>query len=119
MNTRRYCMALDLKDDPELIAEYEKYHLPEVIWPEIKPGIKACNILQMDIFRSGNRLFMIMETMEDFDLARDFERMVQLPRQAEWAELMGRFQQSLPFAGQGVNWVLMDKIFGLDEVAGK
>jgi L-rhamnose mutarotase len=119
MKTRRYCMALDLKDDPQSIAEYENYHRPEVIWPEIKTGIKACNILKMDIFRAGNRLFMIMETTDDFDLKRDFERMVRLPRQAEWAALMGSFQQALPFAGPDENWVLMDQIFGLEEASGK
>jgi len=108
-------MALDLKDDPQLIAEYENYHRPEVIWPEIKAGIRDCNILEMDLFRAGNRLFMIMVTNESFDLGRDFERMLKLPRQAEWAALMSGFQQRLPFASEDEHWVLMDQIFELND----
>jgi L-rhamnose mutarotase len=119
MNTRRYCMALDLKDDPQIIEEYEYYHRPDVIWPEIKQGISACNILKMDIFRAGNRLFMIMETNEVFDLKRDFERMAQLPRQPEWAALMRSFQQPLPFARHDEHWLLMDQIFGLNDMPEK
>ncbi len=107
-------MTLDLKDDPELIAEYEHYHRPDVIWPEIREGIRDCNILEMDLFRAGNRLFMIMITTDAFDLARDFERMLQLPRQQEWAALMSRFQQRPPFAREHEHWVLMDQIFDLN-----
>lgn len=113
MTTRRYCMALDLKDDPELIAEYERLHRPDVIWPEIREGIRDCNILEMDIFRAGNRLFMILVTNTEFDLKRDFGRMVTLPRQAEWAALMGSFQQRLPFAGEDEYWVMTRQIFAL------
>src|SRR5204863_7325079 len=35
---RRYCLTLDLKNDPKLIAEYKRYH--ERIWPEITRSIK-------------------------------------------------------------------------------
>lgn len=112
-------MALDLKDDPKIIEEYEYHHRPEVIWPEIKAGIRDCNILEMDIFRAGNRLFMIMVTNESFDLERDFERMAKLHRQAEWASLMSRFQQRLPFAAENEHWVLMKQIFQLDPKAVK
>ena len=119
MTTRRYCMALDLKDDPQLIAEYERLHRPDVIWPEIPAGIRDCHILEMDIYRAGNRLFLIMLTTADFDLKRDFERMVTLPRQAEWAALMGRFQQRLPFAGEDEHWMLTSQIFTLSPVPEK
>ena len=39
---KRYYLALDLKDDPALISEYEKYH--EKIWPEIEKSIKDSGI---------------------------------------------------------------------------
>ena len=29
----RYCLALDLKDEPELIAAYDEYH--RSVWPEV------------------------------------------------------------------------------------
>ena len=30
----RYCLTLDLQNDPKKIAEYKRYH--EKIWPEIR-----------------------------------------------------------------------------------
>lgn len=115
MKNKRFCLALDLKDDEHLIAEYERYHQPGGGWPEIVAGIKECNILEMDIYRVGNRLMMILETNEDFDLTKDFARMATLPKQKEWAELMLTFQQRLPFAKDGEHWVLMKQIFNLND----
>ena len=34
---RRYCLALDLVNDEELIAEYETYH--QKIWPDIYDNV--------------------------------------------------------------------------------
>ena len=113
MNANRYCLALDLKDDETLIAQYEHYHRSEHIWQEIVEGIKACNILDMEIYRVGNRLFMILETTEAFDMERDFAKMASLPRQKEWAELMRKFQQPLPFAQKDELWMTMTRIFQL------
>lgn len=114
MATKRLLFALDLKDDAQLIAEYENYHKSDVIWPEIIAGIKECNILEMDIYRIGNRLLMVLDTNEAFDLAKDFKLMGTLPKQKEWAELMLKFQQRLPFAKEDEHWVLMKQIFNLN-----
>ena len=62
--TRRHCLALDLKDDPDLIAEYERHH--REVWPEITRSIRESGIEGMEIYRIGNRLFMVMEVSEDF-----------------------------------------------------
>lgn len=114
MATKRLLFALDLKDDAQLIAEYEHNHKSDVIWPEIVAGIKECNILEMDIYRVSNRLLMLLETNDEFDLTRDFARMGTLPKQKEWAELMLKFQQRLPFAKEDEHWVLMKQIFNLN-----
>lgn len=108
---KRYCLALDLKDDPELIVAYEEYH--KNVWPEIIDSIKGSGIEQMDIYRAGNRLFMIMEVNDSFS----FERKAALdhanPKVQQWEQLMWKYQQQLPFARQGEKWVLMEKIFSL------
>ena len=111
MSTKRLCLALDLKDDPTLISTYEHYHKSDVIWPEILAGNKAVGIISMDIYRTGNRLFMIMETVADFDLKRDFAKLGTLPRQKEWGELMLTFQQQIPSAKPEEHWVEMKHIF--------
>lgn len=116
MNNKLYCLALDLKDDLELIQEYEKYHSKGVIWPEIIVGIKKCNIIGMRIFRTGNRLCMLLETNEHFDLVNDFKKMLEQPRQKEWAALMTSFQQKLPHSKENEHWVLMENIFDLNSL---
>lgn len=110
---KRYCLALDLVDDADLISEYEHHHKSENAWPEIKKSITDAGIINMQIYRTGNRLFMIMETNDDFS----FERKAAMDREnakvQEWESLMWKFQSSLPWAKEGEKWILMDKIFEL------
>lgn len=107
----RYCLALDLKDDPALIAEYEEWH--RKVWPEILDSITSSGIEQMEIYRAANRLFMIMEVNERFSFEAKGNADASNEKVQEWEALMWRFQQPLPFAAPGEKWVLMDKIFTL------
>ena len=110
---KRYCYALDLADDPKLIEEYEQWHAQENIWPEIKNSISAAGITAMEIYRSGNRLFMIMETTDDYSAEKKAAMDAANPKVEEWEQLMWKFQQPLPWAKEGEKWVLMKKIFQL------
>lgn len=110
---KRYCLALDLVDDPVLITEYENWHRAGNIWPEIKKSILDAGILQMEIYRTGNRLFMIMETEDTFSFERKAAMDGGNPKVQEWENLMWKFQLSLPWAKKSEKWVLMDVIFSL------
>ena len=110
--SRRYCLALDLKDDPRLIAEYKRYH--EKIWPEITKSIKDSGIEDLEIYLLGTRLFMIMEVNDSFSFAAKAEADRNNPKVQEWENLMWRFQKALPQAGPGEKWILMEKIFELE-----
>jgi L-rhamnose mutarotase len=107
----RYCFALDLKDDPNLIAAYEEYHLS--VWPEIIQSIKEADIKSLEIYRVSNRLFMIMETGPDFSFEKKAEADAHNPMVVQWEKLMWEYQQALPNAKPGEKWMLMDKIFTL------
>ena len=109
---KRYCFALDLKDDDELIAEYEKYH--EAIWPEITESIIAAGIEQLEIYRVENRLFMIMETNEEFSFEKKNKMDAKNEKVQEWERLMWKYQQALPSAAEGEKWILMKNIFTLN-----
>lgn len=111
--TRRYCQYLELHDDAALIEEYCYWHTPEHRWPEIPEGIKAVGILDMEIFRLGNRLVMIVETPLDFDWDTAFGRLATLERQSEWEEHMAKFQRVLPGQSSAEKWQLMERIFTL------
>lgn len=108
---RRYCLALDLTDDENLIAQYEAYH--KNIWPEIKKSILDSGITDMEIYRSGNRLFMIMETADRFSFEEKAAMDDANPKVQEWEQLMWKFQVALPWAKKGEKWLMMHKIFDL------
>ncbi len=108
---KRYCLALDLVNDEALIAEYEQYH--RAVWPEISSSIKDAGILSMEIYRFGNRLFMIMETSEGFSFEQKAALDAANTRVQDWEQLMWKYQQAIPGAKPGEKWVLMDKIFSL------
>lgn len=113
----RHCFALDLVDDPQLIGEYEAYHL--AVWPEILASIIAEGITDMEIYRAGNRLFMIMEVSDSFDPAQKAAADAANERVQAWEQLMWKYQQAIPTAAPGEKWVSMKKIFSLTEQAGK
>ena len=111
---KRFCMALDLKDDPALIKEYEEYHTN--VWPEIKKSITDAGIINMEIYRTGNRLFMIIEATEDFSFETKAASDAAKEKVQEWEKLMWKFQQPLQWAKEGEKWIGMDKIFSLVQV---
>ncbi|MCJ8208999.1 L-rhamnose mutarotase [Mucilaginibacter sp. RS28] len=111
---KRFCYALDLKDDPSLIAEYDRWHSAGNGWPEIKNAIVGADITAMEIYRTGNRLFMIMEVADSFSFERKAELDAANPRTQDWEELMWKFQQPLPWAKENEKWVLMQLIFDLE-----
>lgn len=107
----RYCLALDLKDDPVLIAEYERQH--KKIWPEIEKSIRDSGIEKMEIYRIANRLFMIMETTDKFSFMMKGQADTNNPKVQEWEQMLWKYQQAMPHAKPGEKWILMDKIFDL------
>jgi len=109
---KRYCLTLDLKDDPALIAEYRRCH--QKIWPEITSSIKDAGIVDMEIYLLGTRMFMIMEVDEtfSFDIKAKADRAN--PKVREWEELMWKFQKPLEEAKPGEKWLLMERIFKLE-----
>jgi L-rhamnose mutarotase len=109
--TKRYCLTLDLKDDPKLIAEYRRYH--ERIWPEITESIREAGIEDMEIYLLGTRMFMIMEVNENFSFADKAKADAANHKVREWEELMWKFQKPLPHAKPGEKWMLTERIFKL------
>ena len=110
--SRRFCLTLDLKDDPKLIAEYKRCH--EKIWPEITESIKDSGIEDMEIYLLGTRMFMIMEVNDSFTFDKKTKADKRNPKVQEWEDLMWKFQQALPQAKRGEKWLRMERIFKLE-----
>jgi L-rhamnose mutarotase len=111
--TRRFCLTLDLQDDPNLIAEYKQYH--EKIWPEITKSIKDAGVLDLEIYLRGTRMFMILEVDESFSFEKKVDADRKNPKVQEWENLMWKFQKALPDAQPGEKWLRMEKIFTLEK----
>jgi L-rhamnose mutarotase len=106
---KKHCLACDLKDNQELIAKYEEYH--RNVWPEILDSLRDSGVTHMDIYRISNRLFMIIETTDDFSFEKKAKMDNENERVQDWEELMWDYQQALPWAKPGEKWLPMEKIF--------
>ncbi|MEN2281618.1 L-rhamnose mutarotase [Algoriphagus sp. SE2] len=108
---QRFCLTLDLIDDPDSIKEYEEYHAAGNAWPEVTQHDIDCGVTNIEIFRTGNRMFMILETVDDFTFEEKAKKDADNPIIQKWENLMWKYQQPIPWAKPGEKWVLMKRIF--------
>jgi len=111
---KRFCKTLELCNDPELVAAYKKAHAKGQAWPEITQGIREVGILDMEIYLAGSRLFMIMDTVPDFEHDKAMAELAKKSRQSEWEEQMSKFQNSSTGASVDEKWQLIERIFKLE-----
>lgn len=114
MNYKRYCKTLTLKKDAQLIEEYKKVHAPGAAWPEITQGMSEVGIVDMEIYLFDNRLFMIMDTVPDFNHDSAMAELAKKPRQSEWEAYVSAFQQTSAEATADEKWQLMERIYKMN-----
>ncbi|MEZ4824952.1 MAG: L-rhamnose mutarotase [Bacteroidia bacterium] len=112
---KRYCKTLSLRPDAALIEAYKAAHAPGKVWPEITEGMRQVGILDMEIYLLGHQMFMIMETVDDFDHEEAMARLATLPRQAEWEAHMSQFQNTSADSSADEKWQIMERIFVMDK----
>jgi L-rhamnose mutarotase len=110
---KRYCKALRLQADADLLATYRRLHAPGAAWPEITDGMREIGILDMEIYLLDNQAFMIMDTVPDFDHDQAMQTLATKPRQAEWEALVAPFQHTAPDATAAEKWRLLERIYKL------
>lgn len=106
---KRYCQSLELPDNQELIEQYCEIH--KNVWPEIIAGQRAVGIWDMQIYRDGRKLFMIVDTVDEFEWNRDMQRLSKMPRQSEWEAYVAKFQGCSADARSNEKWHLIERIF--------
>ena len=107
----RYCLTLDLQDDPAKIAEYKRHH--EKIWPEVRDSLFAAGIKDMEIYLTGTHLFMIMDVTDEFSFERKAQMDSSNPKVLEWEALMGNFQAVPEGADPVKRWTVLERVFDL------
>jgi L-rhamnose mutarotase len=110
---KKFALTLDLKNDPALIAEYKRYHQPDVVWPEVINHIRVQGVFSQQIYLLGTRMFMILETSDEFSFSAKDKNDRASPVMQRWEDLMLEFQQILPLATAGEKWILMENIFDM------
>jgi L-rhamnose mutarotase len=108
---KRFALTLELQDDPELIAEYEKFH--ENVWPAVLDSITSSGIQEMEIYRAGTKLFMLIDADDDFSFEKKSAMDLTNKKVQEWEDLMWKYQQKIAGSASDEKWVLMKKIFEL------
>lgn len=114
MEYKRFCKTLRLEDDHQLIDAYKRVHAPGAVWPEITQGMREVGIIDMEIYLLGTQLFMIMDTVADFDHDRAMQELAAKPRQTEWEAYVARFQKTDAYASADEKWQLMERIFKME-----
>lgn len=112
---KRFCKTLNLEDDPQLIEDYKKVHGQGEVWPEITQGMIDVGILDMEIYITGTQLFMIMDTIPDFDHDEAMAELAAKPRQSEWEAYVSKFQKTSAEASADEKWRMMERIYKLGE----
>lgn len=112
---KRFCKTLTLHDDPQLIEEYIKAHARGVVWPEITRGMLEVGILDMEIYLVGTRLFMIMDTVPDFNHEKAMTDLASKPRHSEWEAYVSRFQRTSADASADEKWQGVERIYKLED----
>ena len=110
---KRHCFTLDLKPCDKLIKAYDEWHAK--VWPQVIHNIIACGIREMQIYRVNTRLFMVIDVNESFSFEKKVTTESANKKVQEWNALMLQFQEPLVYAKPGEKWVLMDKIFDLNQ----
>lgn len=116
LSLQRFCKTMELRNDPSLIEAYKKAHAKGAAWPEITQGMKDVGILDMEIYLLGTKLFMIMDTLTDFDHEKAMAELATKPRQSEWEAHMSQFQDSSAEATADQKWQLMERIYRMDDL---
>jgi L-rhamnose mutarotase len=112
----RQCLALDLRDDPALIARYEALH--HRIWPEVAVHLRSHGVTGMEIHRLGTRMVMVMETDDAVHDPRAMSLAAAIdPKLRKWEALMWTFQAPTPWTPPGDKWTPMACIFRLADAA--
>lgn len=109
---KRYCKTLVLRESEELVHGYIEEH--KHVWPEVEAGMREVGILNMEIYILGKTLFMIMDTIPDFDHDKAMYELACKPLQAEWEAYMAKYQDVSLDETASQKWQQMDIIYELN-----
>ena len=109
---KTYGLTLCLQNDPAKIESYKTHH--QAVWPGVCARLREVGVQEMKIFLRDRRMFMFIETSDEFEPRRDFVRINEDPISQKWNTLMGTLQERAPEASPDEWWAPMELVFSLN-----
>ena len=101
-NIRRIVRLMDLNNHPDVLEAYELAHQRGNTPAAVLTAQRGHGITEMEIYRAGDRLVMIMEVTDDYDPSALDAESGRAPEIAAWHKRMAELQRA-PFA-DGIAW---------------
>lgn len=114
-NHKQHVLTLNLQNDPDLIRQYEQYHQPNNVWPEIIESIRAAGIYDMRIYRLDTLLVMVLSTSSEFSFEKKAKLDADNLKVQQWERLMERFQRVDTSKNDKEKWRLLSSVFSLHD----
>jgi len=112
-NIRRIVRIMDLNNGPQTLDAYDLAHESPNTPAAVLSAQRRHGIAEMEIYRAGNRLVMIMEVTDAYDPAAIDAESAHSPDIAAWHKRMAELQRA-PFT-DGVAWPEAHLVFRQSE----
>ncbi len=105
-------LTCNLVVDAKLQQEYMDYHVTQLEkWPEISKGFCNADFQQLQVFRDGRQLLLVISIPKGKTLAELNPKTTENnPRVNDWNELMKKYQTGIEGTKPGEVWVELTKL---------
>ncbi|MBF4470481.1 L-rhamnose mutarotase [Flavobacterium sp. HJJ] len=105
-------LTANLVDDPKMQKEYVDYHATQFEkWPEIAKGFCNADFQQLQVFKNGRQLMLIISIPKGESLDKLNPKTTENnPRVNDWNNLMKKYQTGIEGAKPDETWIFLNKI---------
>ncbi|MGM8360930.1 L-rhamnose mutarotase [Flavobacterium sp. ARAG 55.4] len=105
-------LTANLVEDPKMQQEYLDYHKTQFEkWPEIAKGFCNADFQQLQVFKNGRQLMLVISIPKGEDLDKLNPKTTKNnPRVDEWNALMKKYQTGIDDAKAGETWIFLKKV---------
>jgi hypothetical protein len=105
-------LTANLVVDEKMQKEYLDYHTTQFEkWPEIAKGFCNADFQQLQVFKSGRQLMLIISIPKGESLDKLNPKTIENnPRVNDWNELMKKYQTGIDGAKPNETWIFLNKV---------
>ena len=105
-------LTANLVVDKKKQQEYLDYHATQFEkWPAIAKGFCNADFQQLQIFRNGRQLMLVISIPKGKSLDELNPKTIENnPKMVEWNKVMGKYQEGIEGTKKGETWVFLNKV---------